>query len=146
MREIARNLAPFEAILPATLTATPSAITIDLQGYDSCLFVLRVGAGGITFDNTNRVDFRVQHSTDNSTYTNVGPNDVVGAPIAAPSAANGFVRSLTSAKAAIDTIDFAYVGGNRYVQLVPVFSGTHGTGTQMYAQALRGHPHVSPVS
>ncbi len=51
-----------------------------------------------------------------------------------------------SAKAAIDTIDFSYVGGNRYVQLVPVFSGTHGVGTQMYAQAVRGNPHVAPVS
>jgi hypothetical protein len=146
MRELARNTSPFEAILPATLTATPTAITVDLLGFDSCLFILRVGAGGITFDNTNRVDFRLQHSTDNSTYTNVGPNDVVGAPIAAPSAANGFVRSLITAKAAIDTVDFAYVGGNRYVQLVPVFGGTHGAGTQMYAQALRGNPHVAPIA
>ncbi len=84
MRDLAREISPVEAILPATLTSTPTAITIDLQGFDSLAFILRVGAGGITFDNTNRIDFRLQHSTDNVTYTNVGPNDVVGARLRHP--------------------------------------------------------------
>jgi hypothetical protein len=145
MRDIARNLSPIRAILPATLTASPSRVSVDLQGFDSCAFLLDIGVGGITFDNTNRIDIRVEHSDDGSTWTNVGPNDVIGAPIAAPSAANGFVRSLVAAKAAADTTDFSYVGSRRFVAVTPIFGGTHGVGTLFYGAALRGNPHIAPV-
>lgn len=146
MRDLARNLSPVRAILPATLTATPARVSVDLQGFDSCQVILDIGVGGITFDPTNRIDVRCEHSDDGVTWFNVGPNDVVGAPIAAPSLANGFVRSIIAAKAAVDTTDFSYVGGRRFFAVTPVFSGTHGTGTQIAGFANRGNPHIAPVA
>jgi len=145
MRDLARNLSPTRLIAPAVATADTTPISVDLLGFDSCAIVLDIGAGGITFDGTNRIDFVLQHSDDNSTFTNVTSVDVVGAPIGA-TITSGIVRSLTAAKAAADTVDFSYVGGRRYIRFLADFSGTHGTGTQIGAWAVRGHPHIAPTA
>lgn len=145
MRDLARNISPTRLIAPAVASADTTRVTVDLLGFDSCAVVLDIGAGGITFDGTNRVDFVMRHSHDGTAWDNVTSADVVGAPIGA-TITNGIVRSLIAAKAAADTVDFSYVGGRRYIDLLADFSGTHGAGTQIGAWAVRGHPNIAPTA
>ncbi|PLX36949.1 MAG: hypothetical protein C0605_07710 [Hyphomicrobiales bacterium] len=132
MKDFHSNMKAVVAIAAAALDADPTAVTIDLKGYDGAEFVLEIGAGGITFDATNKIEYKLTESDDDSTYTAVADADVLGASVAT----GGIVKSLVAAHAAAAVYRFGYRGSKRYLQLVPDFSGTHGTATPMAAVAL----------
>jgi hypothetical protein len=116
---------------------TPAAI--DLQGYDTALILLEVGVGGITFSGTNKVEFVVTHSDDDSTYTNVTDDDVIGVT----GVTSGIVHSLTAAHAAATVTAIGYRGGKRYLKILADFSGTHGTATPMAATVVKSGAHFA---
>ena len=136
MKDLFSKLLPKRAVLPATLTATPTAISIDLQGYKSCLLLIDVGAGGITFNGTNNITFELQDSPDGTTWTDVDITKVVGLTDAALT--GGVIKSFTAAKAAATLNAIGYTGGQRYIQLLANFNGTHSTGTFVGAYAILG--------
>lgn len=129
------------AIEAATLAADNTPPAIDLLGYKSCEVVLAIGVGGITFTGTNKVEFVVTQSDDDSTYTAVAQADIIGATVAT----GGIVKSLVAAHAAAASYRFGYVGNARYIKVKADFSGTHATGTPISAVALLGHPELGPV-
>lgn len=141
-RDLHDNLSSMNLIAPAVLAADNTPTSVDLLGFRAAMVMIWVGVGGITFSGTNRVDFVLEHSTDNSTWAAVTQADVLGATVAA----GGIVRSLIAAKAAVDAAptELSYIGGRRYIRLTADFSGTHGTGTAMTAFAVRGLPEVLP--
>src|SRR6185436_19412019 len=55
----------------AALAADNTPAAIDLQGFTSAEIILAVGIGGITFDSTNKVEFKLTHSDDDSSYSAV---------------------------------------------------------------------------
>lgn len=141
-RDLASNISPRVSLTPAAaLTATPSVTSADLQGFRSVAAVVLHGAGGITFDATNRVDFTAEHSDDNSTFTACALADVVVPGLT--SLSNGIVRSWQSAQTA-NVFDVGYVGGRRFFRLRPVFAGTHATGTFIAITNVLGDPLLSP--
>lgn len=142
MRELENSLAIRTALAPAVLSADTNGVTIDRLGFESVLFSLHVGVGGITFTGTNRVDFVMQHSDDGTNWSAVAADDVVGVTVAA----GGIVRSLIAAHAAATVTKASYVGGRRYTRLNPDFGGTHATGTPMSAVAILGHASDRPVA
>ena len=147
-REFVNDIGPITTIGPVTANADVTGVSVDLLGYDAATLYLSVGIGGITFDNTNRVDFVLQHSDDNSSWAAVTQDDVkFPATGGAVTVTNGIIRSLIAAKAAIDAAPtrVGYVGTRRYLRLFADFSGTHATGTPINAAIHRGHPIVSPV-
>lgn len=143
MRDQASRIAATQVYGPVSATADNTPSAIDLNGYQSATLYISVGAGGITFDSTNKIEFVLTHSDDNSTYTNVASTDIVGSP----TVTNGIVRSLTAAKAAADTAptEVGYIGGKRYLKLLNDFSGTHGTGTVISTVAILGNSIYKPV-
>lgn len=144
MRDHASNFAARSAILPAVLTDDPAPVVIDRSGFDAVTFVLQLGAGGISFSNTNRIDFVMEHSDDGATWDAVGDNNVIGG---AP--AGGIVLSQRSAHPDPTVHRFGYVDGTqgqrRYVRLRPDFFGTHATGTPIAATAILGNPREAPA-
>lgn len=124
----------------ATLAADNTPAAIDLQGYDTALLLLEIGAGGITFDATNKVEFVLTHSDDNSTYVNVTDDDVIGVS----GISSGIVHSLVAAHASATVTAIGYRGGKRYLKILADFSGTHGTGTPIAATVIKGGAHVTP--
>ncbi len=126
-----------ELIAAATLTADNTPAAVDLLGFESAEILLSIGAGGITFTSTNKIEFVLTHSDDNSTYTNVTAADLLGVS----SVTNGIVKSLVEAHATADVTRFGYRGGKRYLKLLADFSGTHSTGTPIGAVVVKGHPH-----
>ena len=141
-REFTSSKVPVVVIGAATLSADNTPSAIDLQGYDSATLLLQIGIGGITFDGTNKIEFVLTHSDDNSTYTNVSATDLTGAS-APTTVTSGIIKSLIVAKAAADVSEYGYIGSKRYLKLLADFSGTHGTGTPICATINKGKPFVT---
>lgn len=137
-RDQVNSLFPVIALDPATYAADNTPAAIDLADYHSATLLLGVGVGGITFSGTNKIEFVLTHSDDNSTYTNVTDDDVIKDALAPAAITNGIVRSLVAAHAAATLQKLGYVGGKRYLKLLADFSGTHGTGTPIAATVVKG--------
>lgn len=131
------------AIAAATLDADNTPPAVDLQDFNAAEIILAIGAGGITFSGANKIEFVLTHSDDNSTYTAVDIDDVLGV---ASVGAGGIVKALIAAHATAASYRLGYVGGKRYIKLLADFSGTHGTGTPIAAVAVLGEPYDAPVA
>lgn len=143
MRDMHSHMEIDEAIAPAVLDADNTEATVDRDGFESLTYVITTGAGGITFDATNKIEFKLTHSDDDTTYTAVDIDDVLGAEGDAVGA-GGIVLTFDEARTA-DSYKIGYIGGKRYTQLLADFSGTHGTGTAMAAVAIKAHGHLTPA-
>jgi hypothetical protein len=142
MRDLKSKVKPELVFGPAVLAADQNAVDIDLQGYRSAMILLLVGAGGITFDASNRIEFVMSDSDDDSTYEAVTDADVDSADAVG---AGGVVKALTAAHASSSQYRVGYRGGKRYVRLDIEFVGTHGTGTAIAVQVLKGDANMLPV-
>src|SRR3546814_15078964 len=81
-----------------------------LQGYNAAEVVLSVGIGGITFTTTNKIEFKLTHSDDDSTYDDVTTDDMLGVTVSG----SGIIKALTAAHAAAAVYRVGYRGGKRY--------------------------------
>lgn len=126
-------------ITNAVLSADNTPATIDLLGYGAAELVLAIGAGGITFSTTNKVEFVLTHSDDDVTYTAVEDKDMLGVS----SITGGIIKTLNAAYAG-GVSRFGYKGSKRYLKLLADFSGTHGTGTPIAAVIIASHGHDNP--
>ncbi|MPL66032.1 hypothetical protein SDC9_11700 [bioreactor metagenome] len=138
MKEIHGLVAAVELIPAATYDADNTPAAVDLIGFEAAEIALEIGVGGITFNGTNKIEFKLTHSDDNSTYTAVIAEDLVGSPSVGD---GGIIKSLVAAHAAATVEQFGYIGGKRFLKLLADFSGTHGTGTPIGAQVIKGRPH-----
>src|SRR3546814_1645392 len=75
MKDIHSDMTVVSAIGAAVLAADNTPAAIDLQGYNAAEVVLSVGIGGITFTTTNKIEFKLTHSADDSTYDDVTTED-----------------------------------------------------------------------
>jgi len=128
-----------QLIAPEVLDADNTPASIDLDGFDAANIYIHVGAGGITFTSTNKVEFKLTESDDDSTFSAVADDDVVGCTVGT----GGIIKSLVAAHAAVTLSEFAYKGSKRYLKLLADFGGTHSTGTAMSAFAIKALPFVS---
>jgi hypothetical protein len=142
MRDLISNVSPAILIPSQTAAADTTPSSIDLQGYDAAAIYIEVGIGGITFSGTNKIEFVLTHSDDDSTYSNVADADLQGVS----GTSSGIVYSLTAAHAAGTVTEIGYVGGKRYLKLLADFSGTHGTGTPLSALCIRGRAANRPAA
>lgn len=141
MRDIHSDLTVVSAIGAAVLDADNTPAAIDLQGYDAAEIVLLIGAGGITFTTTNKVEFKLTHSDDNSTYEAVTVDDMLGLSSVGD---GGIIKSLVAAHASAAAYRYGYKGNKRYLKLLADFGGTHSTGTAMAAVVVKGHGYNRP--
>lgn len=140
MRDLYFNTRVSELVVPAVLTTTPGSFpSIDLQGFKACELAIQVGAGGITFTGTNKIELVMEHSDDNSNWAAVTVSDVIGLS----SVTSGIVAAYVAAKAASNVQKLGYRMSRRYIRLRPVFGGTHATGTAVAATAILGKPELS---
>lgn len=130
------------SLTPAVRTATAAGSGVDTQGFNAAEAVFHLGAGGITFDGTNKLGLKLEHSDDNSTFVACADTDVTGFT----GLASGVFKEFTSVQAAAQTVKIGYVGGKRYVRPSAVFSGTHGTGTACSAIVVLGEADSAPVA
>jgi hypothetical protein len=140
MRDLYTKIVPVLAFGPVALAADNTPAAIDLAGFHSAVIELGVGIGGITFDATNKVEFVVTHSDDNSSYANVTDADMLGVT----GITGGIIKSLVAAHAAAAVYRYGYIGNKRYLKILADFSGTHGTATPLFAQVIKGNGVYKP--
>lgn len=141
MRDVHSDINVVVALAAAVYSADNTPVSIDLQGYDAAELVLNIGAGGITFTGTNKVDIILRHGdqADQTTHTPVAADDVLGV-----TPTNGILRSLTAAHATPAAYRYGYKGNRRHLSLAVDFSGTHASGTPLAATLLRMAGTVNP--
>jgi len=140
MKDLHSHITIASAIGAALLAADNTPAAIDLKGYQSAEIMLSIGIGGITFDVTNKIEFKLTHSDDDSTYTAVTTDDMLGVTVAD----GGIIKALTAAHAAAAVYRYGYKGNKRYLKLLADFSGTHGTGTPIAAGVIKGNGDSNP--
>jgi hypothetical protein len=138
MRDSSYKIAVQNVIDPASLSADTTPVAIDLYAGDGATILIHVGAGGITFTTSNKIEFVLTHSDDNVTYTAVAAADVVlGANADASVGTGGIVKSLVAAHATADVTVVGYIGNKRYIKVLADFSGTHGSGTPLAVSVVQ---------
>ncbi len=142
MRDLARNIGLATLIPPAVLAADNVPVSVDLLGFNQAVIAIHTGVGGITFTGTNKIDFALTHSDDNTTFVPVEAGDVQGVDVLA----GGIVLGLRTAQADPKVTKLGYVGNKRYLKLLADFSGTHGTGTAISALLIKGQAAKRPVA
>ncbi|QYX58117.1 hypothetical protein K1T73_07055 [Roseovarius sp. SCSIO 43702] len=141
MKDMHSDLSVASAIDAATLAADNTPAAIDLRGFDAAEIVLAIGAGGITFTSSNKIEFKLTHSEEDASYEPVTEVDVLGVE---EIGSGGVIKALVAAHAQAGVYRFGYVGGKRYLKLLAAFSGTHGTGTPIAGVVIRGHGQINP--
>lgn len=141
-KDISKNMSAVQAIGPAVLDADNTPAAIDLGNFAGAIIAISVGIGGITFTTTNKVEFKLTHSDDDSTYEAVAQADVKGVTVGT----GGIIKSLVAAHAAASITKVGYNGGKRYLKLLADFSGTHSAGTPISAVVIGGLPYIAPVA
>ena len=144
MKDLSNNINPAVSIINAVKTAAGNGTGVDLQGYESATVLVDVGAEGDTLSWSVYFEVSLEHSDDNSTYSDCAQADIIDGTIAAggiflkldgttggdPDTAGGIFR-------------IGYVGGKRYVRVVLAKTGTHSNGTPIGAMIVRGHARNS---
>jgi len=116
---------------------------VDSNGFSAVTHVVNVGAPGITYSSSNKVEIELEHSDDNSTFTDVTSNtDVVGGTVGT----NGLWQTIDANGDCNAVYAIGYVGGKRYSRVVLNYSGTHGTGTVFGVVGVKGRPLSGPTS
>jgi hypothetical protein len=142
MRDIFNSHKILFLVPPAVYSANPIPIVVDLQGFNAACIEFLVGAGGITFDATNRIEFAGSHSDDGVTYANLAVDDVQGPTIVT----NGIINSLVAAHIVPSVSKVGYIGNKRFLKVQPNFFGTRAAGTLFSVVALLGAPSYAPAT
>lgn len=104
---------------PDTLTATGTTASFDAKNFSALMFLVTVGA--MSFSASNYLDLVVQHSDDDSTWTDVGADDLFDD---AETPASGIQKILDAAGDADSVHEIHYRGNKRYVRLSIEETGT----------------------
>ena len=139
MKDLSNNLVISSSLINAVKTTGANGTGVDLQGYESALAVVAVGAEGDTLAANLNFQVSLEHSDDNSTYTDCVQADIVDGTIAA----GGIWLILDGTTSGNpDTTggqwQVGYAGGKRYVRLVLAKTGTHSTGTSISGLIVKG--------
>ena len=147
MQDLSNNIGLGNSIINAVKTAGANGTGIDLQGFEEATAVVSVGAEGDTLSGSVYFEVSLEHSDDDSTYTDCVQADIVNGTIAAGGI---FLKLDGTAGGDPDTTggqwQVGYVGGKRYVRLVLAKTGTHSTGTPISGMIVKSRPRNAPVT
>ena len=92
---------------------------------------------GDTLSSSVKIDFKLEESSDDSTYTAVTSNTSVTDGAVDSS---GIFSTLDANAETPQISTIGYIGGSRYIRVVADFTGTHSNGTPIAAQVVLGTP------
>ena len=129
-----------QSLAPAVRDADANGDGVDIQGYENVAIVVDSGVEGITLSGTNKIEFELEHSDDNSSWSDAESADVNGSL-----GSGGLFLTLDDNAESPQISEIEYLGSKRYVRVVANFSGTHGTGTPCSAFVILGKPRHAPA-
>ena len=142
MFDLKNNIELVECLNAIVKTADTNASGVDTQGANSAMVIVNVGAPGVTFSGSVKVDVKLEDSADNSTYGAVTNNNfVTGGTVGA----TGIWQTIDADGDCNAVYGIGYVGPERYIRCVLDFSGTHGTGTVFGVTGALGNLESAPT-
>ena len=142
MFDLKNNIQLVESLNAIVKDADTNSTGIDTQGANSAMVIVNVGAPGITFSGTNKVDIKLEDSADNSTFAAVTNNNfVTGGTVDSA----GIWQTIDANGECNAVYGLGYVGPERYIRVVLDFSGTHGTGTVFGVTGALGNLESAPT-
>ena len=147
MQDLSNNIELGNSIINGVKTAAANGTGIDLQGFEEATAVVSVGAEGDTLSGSVYFEISLEHSDDDSTYTDCVQADIVNGTIAS----GGIWLKLDGTTggdpdSAGGQWQVGYVGGKRYVRLVLAKAGTHSNGTPISGLIVKSRPRHGAVS
>tara|TARA_X000000950_G_C13810750_1_gene617521 strand:- start:227 stop:691 length:465 start_codon:yes stop_codon:yes gene_type:complete len=144
MKDMSNTIATAVTLKGAVYTAATNGVGVDLQGYDSATLIASVGAEGDTLSSSVHFEMSLEHSDDNSTFTDVAQADIVDGTIAS----GGIWLKLDGTAGgnpdtAGEIFRVGYVGGKRYIRGVLAKTGTHSNGTAISMLVVKGNARHS---
>ena len=142
MFDLKNNIQLVESLNAIVKDADTNSTGIDTQGANSAMVIVNVGAPGITFSGSNKVDIKLEDSADNSTFAAVTNNNfVTGGTVDSA----GIWQTIDANGECNAVYGLGYVGPERYIRVVLDFSGTHGTGTSFGVVGALGNLESAPT-
>ena len=138
MRDIAnrtKSVSCVDAIVQASTDA--DGTTIDIQGWESCMFSVNTGIEGDTLSSSVKWDFILQESSDDSAWSAVTASTSVTEGTVDSS---GIFLTLDANAETPQCSQIGYIGGERYARVKIDATGTHSNGTPMSITAILGNP------
>ena len=143
MFDLKNNIELVECLNAIVKAADTNATGIDTKGFNSSMAIVNVGAPGITFSGTHKVDIILEDSSDNSTFAAVTNNNyVTGGTVGS----TGIWQTIDADGDCNAVYGIGYVGPERYYRVVLDFSGTHGTGTVFGVVGAQSNPLHAPTT
>lgn len=144
-RDLHSQIKVVQLIAAATYDADNTPVELDRRGFRSVEIILAIGVGGITFTGTNKVEFKLTASEDETaggTYADVTADDLLGVT----SVTDGIIKSLIAAHGAAAVYKYGYIGYANFLKLLADYSGSHAAGTPLAAIAVLSDPISAPVA
>jgi len=147
MQDLTHNIVVSNSIINAVKTAGANGTGVDLKGFEEATAIVDVGAEGDTLSGSVYFEISLEHSDDDSTYTDCVQADIINGTIAA----GGIWLKLDGSTGGDpDTTggnwQVGYVGGKRYLRLVLAKTGTHSTGTPIAGVIVKSRPRNAPTT
>lgn len=135
MRDIHSSQKPVQSLKPATRTADASGTGVDLQGFEGANVQYDFGTSGDTLSGTVKLQATLDESDDNSTFTAVASDDIIGTlPLVDDPAEDDAIHQV------------GYRGNKRYIRAGFDFTGTHTNGIPCATTVVKGAPRHGPAS
>ena len=136
MRDLANRVIQSAVLAPVVQNATVTSAAIDLEGFNSAMISVATGIEGVTLSSTVHWTFILQHSDDDSTYTDVtSSKDVTDGSVDS----DGIFLKLDDNAETPQVSGIGYIGGKRYLKVITTKTGTMSTGTAMSINCVKGN-------
>lgn len=144
MQDLSNNINPAVSIINAVKTAAGNGTGVDLQGYEQATVLVDVGAEGDTLSSSVYFEVSLEHSDDDSTYTDCVQADIVNGTIAAGGIwlkidGTGTAGTSGNPDSTGTVTQVGYIGGKRYIRGVIAKTGTHSNGTPIGLLVVKGN-------
>lgn len=137
MKDLANNISVVQSIAPVVATADTNGTGVDLQFFESAVAVVDTGIEGVTLSSSVKIDFKLEDSDDNSSFSAVtSQSHVTDGTVDS----NGIFLTLDANAETPQVASIGYVGGKQYLRVVADFTGSHSTGTPIAASIIKGSP------
>ena len=134
------------ALEAAVITGDTNGITVDLQGFESCLLIANVGAADATLDGSNYIELEVEEAPDDGTGNPGAWTDVADADLYkfVPGNNNGTFAKIDADDEDSQIYITGYRGSKRFMR--PVVNETGTVAIEIAIEAVLGHAHQEPVN
>jgi hypothetical protein len=144
MYDLSNKIATGISVKSAVISSNTTGSGVDLDGYNSAVMIVNVGAEGVTLSGSVYFEVAIEHSDDNSTFTACTQANIVDGTIASSGI---FYKIDGSGEGDPDTTGkiyrVGYVGGKRYIRGVITKTGTMATGTPLGVFVIKGNARHS---